>query len=175
MLLPRRLLLCYRRADEGHVLTESHLFSLEQNANRCALWPSERALHLLARGELHINEVNFENGITDVDKSAFCCCSRRFQAGDLVEAIVAAHELNADAACGAFDGRLHRARFLNKDSGFNELVLLHGSQKKWKRKAVVGGAALANGPALYRTSLRQQRSSKLEPVGGDDGTEVGFG
>jgi hypothetical protein len=108
-------LLYHGRADERHVLAQPDLFPLEQNANGGAIRPSKSALHLLTRRELHADEVNFENCVADTDKPAFRCSSRRLQAGDLVKAVVAAHELHADAASGAFERGFHQARCSNND------------------------------------------------------------
>ncbi len=108
MLRPlRRRLLDDGRARERHVLAQPHFFPLKQDANGGALGPSERALHLLARDELHADKVNFENSVAHAHESAAGGGSCGFQARNLVESVIAANELHADAAGGTFRGCFH--------------------------------------------------------------------
>ncbi len=108
LLLLLLLLLDYGSARQGHVLAESEFFPLKENANSGAFRAPQRTLHLLARGELHIDEIDFKNGVADADETAFGGRSCGFQARYLVEAIVTANKLYADPACCAFDRNFHK-------------------------------------------------------------------
>ena len=108
LLSPGQLLLCDGCARERHVLAQSYCFPLEQDANRGAFGPPESALHLLARDKLHAHKVNFKNGIAHADEPTARRSPRRLKSRDLVEAVLAANELHADATGWALGGCFHR-------------------------------------------------------------------
>ena len=113
----RRLRLLYNRsAGKCDVLAETELLAQEEDAGGGALGPPQRALHLLPCGELHVDEVDLKHCIANAYEPTFCGGARRFQAGNLVEAVVAAHELHADATRRSLEGQFHRERECDNDA-----------------------------------------------------------